>query len=175
MTFLCLNCFYVYVTWKFPFHFFFLHVGVCFLGEASQSLRCEAGKKRLRVGKNYVSLGIILMTDIHKYLFMYKQELFSERDHEGAKHFAEETRKVYPFMFVPRARDFVEASFGREGAKRDNDFSYFHRQHCHSHSKETLPKITVRKWSSRRRKVFRWVKIMYTHSCIPNVYFICEG
>lgn len=38
----------------------------------------------------------------------------------------------------------------------------------------TLPKISLRKWS-KPEKSLCWVRIMYTHSCIPNVYFICEG
>jgi hypothetical protein len=94
------------VTWKFPF------LLISFPPVSWEKVNLEGVGNALRVG-NYVSLGIISLTDIHKYLFMYKQELSPRGITEGA------TGK----NILSCSRDFDEAFL--EGAKTIMTFHIF--------------------------------------------------
>lgn len=151
MTFLCLNCFYVYVTWK-------RSSSRCGGGESQSGSEIEG------VGcKNYVSLGIIRMTDIHKYLCTDNKS-FGCTELRGSSEREWNTSLLVSILSRVLSKLFL-------GAKAIMTFHIFPPP-VRTPTARRKGKSTS---ENNRKKSWCWVRIMYTHSCIPNVYFICEG
>lgn len=128
MTFLCLNCFYVYVTWK-------RSSSRCGGGESQSGSEIEG------VGcKNYVSLGIILMTDIHKYLCTDNKS-FGCTELRGSSEREWNSSLLVSILSRVLSKLFL-------GAKAIMTFHIFPLPSAHpprGEKAKALPKITVRK------------------------------
>lgn len=124
----------------------------------------QSGSEIEGVGcKNYVSLGIILMTDIHKYLCTDNKS-FGCTELRGSSEREWNTSLLVSILSRVLSKLFL-------GAKAIMTFHIFPPP-VRTPTARRKGKSTS---ENNRKKSWCWVRIMYTHSCIPNVYFICEG